>query len=445
MASPIQPLLTGSRKADGSPNAGGLVVLSRYDAANVRVTGFTSRDATAAHVLDNGGYRLDAAGRAAIFIEEACRVRTYDSANVAVDSFVWEPTVNAGLVEVLNPGFTGQDPVSLAQVAGGRTVLDTVLSSLASSLGGQDGKFRGTYGTADTDLWREIEQLALTPQRFGARGDGIADDTSAMLLLAAAQGASGIPVFFPRGTYLVSSVITFGSNVVAYGTGPYSAGSTIVCSNATQNGLVFGSNCDLRGFMVRSSSGSTGIGITVAGNSLLMNVSVWLSGPGFTTGVSNTSGGQCRAIQCTILGSVTATVGAWLLDSSPSGATSATTYFTLSTPVIGQPWRALTQDVANGGAALPFSGLIGQGLVYNRIRATSAGGATVAAPSSPLYVEQLVLDCFNNSGGAFTFTLAAGYKNAGNPAPANGSRVCITFYWNATESVWVETGRATST
>jgi len=61
---------------------------------------------------------------------------------------------------------------------------------------------------------------------FGAVGDGVADDTVA-IQAALASVSSGGAVYLPRGTYLVSALLTIPAGVIVYGDGMVSGGTTV--------------------------------------------------------------------------------------------------------------------------------------------------------------------------------------------------------------------------
>ncbi len=72
---------------------------------------------------------------------------------------------------------------------------------------------------------------------FGAVGNGVADDTTA--IQAAVNASSGKVLFFPAGTYVVSSIITLISNVRLLGENGMSVIKLASQSWASSNGLMF--------------------------------------------------------------------------------------------------------------------------------------------------------------------------------------------------------------
>jgi Pectate lyase superfamily protein len=444
MASCIETLaITGSRKSDGSVNAGGLVFLTQPGSANSAVTAYQDVGKSAAVSLVSGGYALDGAGKAVLFVENPCTVRITDTTGATVDTFAFGISTNAGIVEVTTPGWTGINSSGSA-VSGAQTYLDKALASIYSSVGGLDGKFRGVYGIADTNLKAEIEQIGLTPQRFGAKGDGVTDDTSAWLNMAAAQSASGLPVFIPKGTYKISQVITFAFGSVITGVSKsISGGSNVLCTNGAQNGLVLGAQSVLQNISV-TTLGSSGIGVTAGSNCQLVSVSISTGGGGLFATPFLASGGQCVATSCAFSGSTNAVTGGVTLinPTTISGATGTTVDRALTAWLNTQ-----TGDLANGGLATvpPVAGTFAaNGPSACRVRATSAGAGTINAANGTATCSLLSIECFNNSGGAFTFTFLAPLRSTGTVAPNNGNRVVVTFAWNNTDFLWVECGRTST-
>lgn len=433
MATIIETIaLGGVRKADGSPCAGGLVFLTAPGSASVAVVAYTDRNKSSAVTLQSGGYRLDAAGRAALFIEDPCTVRVEDSTGATVATFSAEVATNAGLVEVLTAGFTGTDPVSGAQVSGGRTYLDTVLSNLAGTFGGTDALVKGWGTTSGISLVNLLKVGGFTPQMFGAKGDGATDDLAAFNLMGASAATYSIPMLIPQATYRLSGVWAPPSPSVIRGSA--SANAVLEFANVTDNGISCGISF-ISNITVRHATASSGAGIT-GSNPYLQKVTV--TAGDFTTGANATYG---QAVGCSINGITNALTGEWVTDQTTfSGAVSA------SSGMFAQAAAGFAgADLANAGSVTPDLAGTSRLVAQYRIRATSTGAGTVNAATVPTRQKLLILDCYNNSGGAFTFTMNAQYKVASNPAPANGSRTALILFWENADSCFVELGRATTT
>ena len=460
MASLIQPLaISGARDSLGAVVAGGRVYLTVPGAVNTAVTAYTDADQSSAVSLDSGGYLLDSGGRAQLFVSSPCSVRIDNSAGVTVGTFTYGGLTADNLVEVTTPGWTGINS-SGSSVSGARTYLDTVLGSLYTSLGGLDGKYRGTYGINDTNVKTEIEQFGLTPQRFGAKGDGVTDDTNAFLLMAAAQLASNLPILLPKGTYKISSTIGFGPGVVMNGVGAATAtgvASVVLCTNATQSGFTFSPGGQVNGpvlsnFSILSNVATTGTGIAFssASKATATNVTIaGVSGGSFTSAISSTGGGT--AITCAFSGLTNAIVsGVWLLvGGSTSGAVVAgTIYAAFTSSSLGNLYANGTTDVASAGTAVIPTAGAGQVAQFHRVRMSSAGVSTATVtPPSFTQQQELVLDLNNtsNAGGGCTFTLSAPFKStAGTAAPAASQRIVIKYVWSVADAVWLEVSRTAS-
>lgn len=80
------------------------------------------------------------------------------------------------------------------------------------------GKFFITLADAVTVAWYEIAEAVLTPQMFGAKGDGAADETDAFDRLFSMP--SPLPIHVPGGEYLLSrQVVSNGKNISITGAG----------------------------------------------------------------------------------------------------------------------------------------------------------------------------------------------------------------------------------
>jgi hypothetical protein len=104
----------------------------------------------------------------------------------------------------------------------------------------------------------------ITPQDYGAVGNGIADDTAALQSALNAAGTSGT-LSIPAGTYAISTALTVPSSVVILGAG---VNSTIIKqTSTTANGLTVTSATAVKvsDVQVYGPSSGSGVGISISG------------------------------------------------------------------------------------------------------------------------------------------------------------------------------------
>jgi hypothetical protein len=248
---------SGHRLPTGEPNASGLLrVLD--PGTQVEVPIFDAEGETISQPVE-----LDAAGKAAVYVEGPVDLSFEDSTGASVDTMSGGNIHGATALLVGNAGFTGA-LASGSQGAGGRTYLDSVLSRLFATFGGVDGKVQESASAVPRLLVELLAGIQLSVKDFGAVGDGLSDDTTYIqLALNRCAARGGGRVYIDPGTYLISSAITIAANVSLVGAG--SASSIIKLSNATANAVVVSAggvgNNTLQGFQVTHSSSSSGTGV----------------------------------------------------------------------------------------------------------------------------------------------------------------------------------------
>jgi hypothetical protein len=198
-------LLSGARGTDGLPIASGY--------AYFYVRGSTSEFQTVYNDAEettpvNARVPLDAAGRAAVYITAPADLVIKDATGAIVQFQVEDATgVDAGLVEVTSAGFTG-------------TTLPSVLSAIAASLGGTDGKYKESSATGC--VARTIHDMldsSISPYDFGAIGDGSADDTVPLQRAIARAIAAKVPLKLDTGSFKITANLQVNGALSIYGNG----------------------------------------------------------------------------------------------------------------------------------------------------------------------------------------------------------------------------------
>ncbi|NBP02421.1 MAG: hypothetical protein EBU90_20350 [Proteobacteria bacterium] len=100
----------------------------------------------------------------------------------------------------------------------------------------------GTIGTL-SDYLSSLPWISVTVTQFGASGDGVTDDTSAIQAAIDYVKNNGRgEIFFPTGTYIVSSPIIFYSNMIIRGNGREATRIHSQQYSANAEGQFFGTN-----------------------------------------------------------------------------------------------------------------------------------------------------------------------------------------------------------
>jgi hypothetical protein len=223
------------------------------------------------------GLTLDAKGAIERYVNEAVRVVVKSSAGTILRDHVMMDA--APVVEVRSQSFTGIDYTTGASAAANPTNLQTVLDLWKTSAGAIDFKVlvSGVSKTLQTAL-AGLTGLFFNVKdpTYGATGDGSTDDTSAVsAAIAAAVAAGGGIVFFPAGTYRLTSALSLGSNVTLLGTGP----ASILKMDHASNHLISDSTGDfaLHNLVFTTAQANSGALVLLSGST-----NVIVSGCSFT-------------------------------------------------------------------------------------------------------------------------------------------------------------------
>lgn len=489
-AAVVGPLaISGSRKSDGTPNDSGVVYFFQL---GTTTTVQVYSDAAATQVvsqpvtLDEGG-RINASDFPdGLFITQPVRILIQDSATpaVTVSDTDYIPST-AGATGLSNTGFTS-------------ATVDAALTKAFTSFGGQDFKFKAANGATARLVKAKVLESGISPEDFGAVGDGVAIDTTAVQAAFSYITAQGSGLIRLKGPYKIDQAVTLSNTDGVSVVGDGMAASYFICTNATANCLTF-DNCDnlhLEGFDITHSSTSTGraISLTDCIRPVLTRVGTdGVLGDGdfrygvYADGCTGLMMDNSRAFaiqadaaargvyldDCPgtrMLGAtgsalagygveVTGSTYIWSFGSVLGtiryavaltgtgfryfgGSVTAHSVATATDPGIrnyGDGVDGYTVNVTSGGTATPDR-LQGNTI---RIRATTTGAAiTIAAPTpAPLATDRgvtMVLDIFNNAGGAMSnaYTMNAVYHLGTVPNQTDLNHNVYLLAWDPDSSVW---------
>lgn len=214
----------------------------------------TNLDGQRTFYIEPGSYTVDVNGRqSSVNVADASKVRT-----------AIQPVASVADLRLLEATFDGQQ-VSLAGYYAGSTKGGGILVWDASSTAADDGGV--TIAVAGVTTGRWVRQLGgfVTPEMFGARGDGVTADADAIIAAknyastVAPAGSYRIPIKCQSTRYLLDKTIRFNYNGIKFeGLGTYNTvflrtdgnyGNTFEISTDTPASARL-SNFELSGFCV---------------------------------------------------------------------------------------------------------------------------------------------------------------------------------------------------
>lgn len=168
----------------------------------------------------------------------------------------------AELVQVSNPNW----PLA--------STLNDVLNELAASTGGLSGQFLDAgAGAVPRSIQAKFAEVQVSVKDFGAVGNGIADDTvSCQAAINRITTLGGGTVYFPPGTYLISSALTVTIGMHILG----AVGSTVIQQSSATVGI-FSVNVPgiaavyVDSLTLTNSSTSSGTAITMTSGALFLS------------------------------------------------------------------------------------------------------------------------------------------------------------------------------
>lgn len=167
----------------------------------------------------SAGVALDANGGATVYVNQLVNVSVRDANGVTIRAFV--AGAEAPGVEVISRSFTGTSYTDGSSGTSKPTTLQAVLDAWLTSAGAPD--FNVSVNGSPVLITAAVAGLTglfFNVKSYGAVGDGVADDGSAIQAAnAAALLVGGGILFFPPGTYRSTTTITLGVGVSAMGCG----------------------------------------------------------------------------------------------------------------------------------------------------------------------------------------------------------------------------------
>jgi hypothetical protein len=392
----------GSLTQAGQPNVNGKVWFY-MPGTTTPVTVFADPAAvsavTAPVTLDTGGRFPYATYPNGIYATQPVRMLIQDANALTVSDVTFES--GAGSTGIANSSFPSE------------TTVDQVATAIGASLGGPDGKYQPFVGTTAQTVQSVLRGIQLTPQDFGAIGDGNADDTSAVQAMVTKLAAlGGGRAWFPAGkTYKVTTIalpsnaagiafcgagpgvsIVTGSSTADVFTAP--SGSDISFSDLNINGcigLTGIARLGLRRVTINRGTGTSTYGLSLAGCTIVAIEDAIITGGSQVVAISGASG-SVYVNRCRLgagLGVATACVD---ISGSASDVFVNSTFFNAgSGSVTGIKWESgatgtgfnITNSPSLRGLATPFDAtalstdprIIQGGNLYDDITQTLTTGA----------------------------------------------------------------------
>jgi len=179
--------------------------------------------------------QLDVNGGATVYVNESVDIDVKASSGARVRFFT--DMTSSPLVEYVGPSFTGVDYDTGATGANKPVSLQTILDRWKTSAGADD--FEVLFNSAATGLATALGTLSsfqvfnVTSPAYGAVGNGTTDDTTSIALAITAAAAVDGTIYFPPGTFRITSALQLPGNVNLLGS-PFGT-SILLLDHATEN------------------------------------------------------------------------------------------------------------------------------------------------------------------------------------------------------------------
>lgn len=207
-----EALIAGIRGAESG------TVSAVWRGTSTPATYYTDFEGTSSAVATS--VALDQYGGKVMFFDRPVTITAYSSGGSIVRT--WTAGDDAGAVELKSQSFTGTPYAGGGAVAGGPTTVEAAFDKWYDSAGSTN--FQVMLNGVATDLDVALSGVAglryfvVTDDQYGAAGDGVTNDlTAVQAAINAANSAGGGVVFFPPGTYRISGTLTTYATVAFLG------------------------------------------------------------------------------------------------------------------------------------------------------------------------------------------------------------------------------------
>jgi hypothetical protein len=190
-------------------------------------------------ISPTGSLALDSNGSRVIYVNQLVEVVAYDQYGTEQRRFV--AGSNASAVEVISRSLTGTDYETGQSAASKPTTEQVAWDRMLTSFGALDFNVLvgGSAVTLQTAL-SQVSGLFFNVRTYGAIGNGVADDTSAIqTAINAAHAAGDSVVGLPAGSYKIVGTLTIYSGMSLLGAGCGASGTQLIFTHATADGVVF--------------------------------------------------------------------------------------------------------------------------------------------------------------------------------------------------------------
>lgn len=265
--------VSGHRKSDGTPNASGSALIVNPGSSAAQVV-FSNAEETGTITQP---VPLDAAGKATVYTNGPVDIIFQDSLGAALETKSLPNVVESSLVSVDPAAFTGP-------------YLSDAGTAALNSFGGVDFQYLAAPGGTALSVGSVLTGIQVSVKSFGAKGDGLAIDTTAIqAAINFVVSKGGGVVYFPPGTYLIDASLSMSAAVSGVTFSGAGQGSSII--KQTGGALnVFtlsnASNTTIQNLGFAHTSSSTGAVISCSAMAGVVVNGISIAAGAFRTGAS---------------------------------------------------------------------------------------------------------------------------------------------------------------